>query len=456
MVLMLSLIIGIGFWIGVKLYEKSVFKAFQTTVKINVQNFAELFTPSDRLLTQINNHYSSSQWNDIKTIIDPYKGQRLVLFDQDMNFITANHSRKFTAKMKEKLGAYEVSFTFMTSDGSQEIKQSNHLQPHKLVSESGEFYGYLVLLPVQDILIHPESFTNQVTSNVLWLLFMLLVTILAVVTLFLKYILKPVKALRVASMKLKQGITPDPVSSNGTGEIAELIDVFNSAVKEMNQSAKIRKEFIADIAHEFKTPIANLNGKFEAAQKNIIPFDQAMLKTLTQEVSRLEVLVNDLQQLAVADSGELLLQKQDTYIFELIENTIGLCNWQSEVKWVNNIEKNCVLNVDPYRLQQVFLNLFENAYKYAGPNTTITVQHNTAKEPHIIQVKDSGSGIPKSDIEQIFKRFYRADIHRTSHSTGTGLGLSICQSIIHAHSGSIQATNASPSGLIITIQLPQS
>ncbi len=455
MVVMLSFIIGFGFWVGVKLYENSVFKAFQATVRLDVRDPNDFFTASPQLLTQLKQHHQAHGWTEIAALFEPYSHQRLVLFDQDLKFITSNHSQYFSAQLEKNLNSFFISMDFISTDGEQEIQHQKLTRPYVLMHENEQPYGYLVVLPVQSFEIKPERFSSKVTRNVAWMLFMLLVTVISAVTLFLLKVLRPVKQLRMASDQLKQGQLPQPLKSSGHGEVADLTAVFNEAIAKIKQTRHIRKQFIADMAHEFKTPLANLYGKLEGAQKNIVELDLQLVDEMVREINRLEVLVNDLQQLAVADSGELLLQKQATNIAELVENTIGSLSWKNAAQWSISVDPDLVVQLDPYRIQQVFLNLFDNAYKYSGNKPCIQVVQKTQGHQVIIKVTDQGPGVPADELPKIFNRFFRS-AEQPHQAQGRGLGLAICQAIMHAHHGSIEAELTASGGLQITLQLPSS
>ncbi len=452
---MLSLIIGFGFWLGVKLYENSVFKAFQATVRLDVRDPNDFFTASPQLLNQLNRHYQANGWSDIGQVFEPFSHQRLVLFDQNLRFITSNHSQSFSATLEKNLNHFLLSMDFISADGQQDIQHQKYTRPYELTLANQQLYGYLVVLPVQSFEIKPERFSSKVTRNVAWMLFMLLVTVISAVTLFLVKVLRPIKQLRVASDQLKQGQLPQPLEAKGQGEIADLTAVFNEAVEKIKHTRHIRKQFIADMAHEFKTPLANLYGKLEGVQKNIVQLGPQLVDEMEHEIRRLEVLINDLQQLAVADSGELLLQKQATNIAELIENTIGSLHWKNQAEWSVHADPDLVVQLDPYRIGQVLLNLFDNAYKYAANRPCIRVTQKTQHADLILTVTDQGSGVAADELDKLFNRFYRSRTH--DHSIqGRGLGLAICQAIMHAHHGSIHAALTPAGGLQITLKLPLS
>jgi signal transduction histidine kinase len=186
--------------------------------------------------------------------------------------------------------------------------------------------------------------------------------------------------------------------------------------------------------------------------------DEATIHSLSEEVSSLSRLVDDLQELSLADAGELSLVFQPEDISRLIKEAIAVLQNEASAK---NLTMSASLpatlppvNIDSHRIKQVLYNLLDNAIAHTGPEGRITVTAWEEEDRVFISVADTGEGIPAEDLPLIFERFYRVDKSRTRSTGGTGLGLTISKRLVEAHGGRIDVRSKPGQGATFTFSLP--
>jgi two-component system sensor histidine kinase BaeS len=227
---------------------------------------------------------------------------------------------------------------------------------------------------------------------------------------------------------------------------------------DLERNERLRRNMTADIAHELRTPLSNLRGYLEAASDGLVKMDDAAVHSLGEEASSLSRLVDDLQELSLADAGELKLIIQPEDISHLITETVTVLQAKASVKNINISTdlpaKLPEANIDSHRIKQVLYNLLDNAVAHTGPEGRITVTARQEGDCLYISVADTGEGIPAEDLPLIFERFYRVDKSRTRATGGTGLGLTIAKRLVEAHGGRIDVRSRPGQGTTFTFSLP--
>lgn len=241
-------------------------------------------------------------------------------------------------------------------------------------------------------------------------------------------------------------------------DLYALSDHFNHMADELERSDRQRRNLLADIAHELRTPITILRGRLEGILDGVYPPDEAHIAPALEETYLLERLVEDLRLLALAESNQLRFERKPTRLDELAETALGLFSAQAAERNIRlHLEAAPDLPevmVDPQRFQQVIGNLIENALRYTpqGSIIDVTIQRNNAEVE--LRVADDGPGMPESELPHIFDRLWRGEKSRARSTGGTGLGLSIARQLVEAQGGKISARNRSPQGFEVSIVLP--
>ncbi|WAA12979.1 sensor histidine kinase [Fervidibacillus halotolerans] len=298
------------------------------------------------------------------------------------------------------------------------------------------------------------------SSNLAVIISGLLAAITAVgISIFIsKKMVKPLNQLMKGIEKIIQGERNVRLHIDSRDEFSELGEAFNKMLEKLNKNEQIRKNLVLDVAHELRTPLAILQGKLESIQEGAIKADEKTILELSDEVYRLNRLVNDLQQLSLAEAGELPLHKRATDINELIKRICGNFQGLAEEKGISIEFKepsvSIVAVLDPDRMTEVLVNLIGNALKWTPPSGKVTITAEKEKGMAKIAVSDTGPGIKKEHLEFIFDRFFKADKSRKREDAGTGLGLSIAKGFVEAHGGTIQAESEEGKGTTLTIMIP--
>jgi signal transduction histidine kinase len=270
--------------------------------------------------------------------------------------------------------------------------------------------------------------------------------------------LAPVKALTLASERLGRGDFSQRVQIKDRGEFGELARTFNSMAGDLERAEKLRQNMVADVAHELRTPLSNIQGYMEALRDGIMKPDNKTIRSLYEEASLLSRLVDDLQELSLAEAGELKLVRQSGDIGELIRQAVAAVEAKERASGVSLAvelpEKLPPVNIDPRRIGEVLRNLLENAVAHTGKGDTVTVAARQLDRLVEIGVTDTGEGIPAKDLPNIFERFYRVDKSRTRATGGSGLGLTIARRLVEAHGGKIEVQSEPGEGSRFSFTVP--
>ncbi len=273
-----------------------------------------------------------------------------------------------------------------------------------------------------------------------------------------RHLSRPVRQLTSAVNELTQGHYKTRARVETADEIGRLGKNINQLAETLEKNRSARQRWIADIAHELRTPLAVLKGEIDALTDGVRQADERMAVSLREEIDQLTSLVDDLQTLALSDAGALNIIKEpvelsalagqlaETFRHRLEEKKIGL-----EAQYGERL----TLAGDPQRLRQLFNNLLENSCRYVQPLGQVRLALKENGEEIEIILEDSGPGVNEEQLERIFDRFYRAEVSRSRATGGSGLGLSICRNIVESHGGSVQASHSELGGLKIHIVLPK-
>jgi signal transduction histidine kinase len=226
----------------------------------------------------------------------------------------------------------------------------------------------------------------------------------------------------------------------------------------LEQAELARKAMTADIAHELRTPLAVQRANLEALQDGIYDLTPHNLVPLLEQNRLLTRLVEDLRTLALAEAGQLVLQRTPGNLATLCAGLIDRFQAQAvqqKTSIRNFLPDGCPpILIDQLRIEQILTNLMQNALRYASDEGTIDICMACEEKYQTISIRDSGPGIPEDVMPHLFERFYRADAARSREQGGTGLGLAIARQLAEAHGGSLIAENHPEGGAIFTLQLP--
>ena len=269
----------------------------------------------------------------------------------------------------------------------------------------------------------------------------------------------PITELVKAADKIGKGDLNTRVFPHGSQEMIDLADRFNKMAQELEHAETLKNNLMADVAHELRTPLTVLEANLRAALDKVYSLDEAEIANLFGQTRHLTRLVNDLRELALAESKQLHLEKYPTDLNALLAETIQALDPLAAEKSVQLIYQPTLLpelSVDPTRIRQAVFNLLSNALRHTPSGGEISVAGKQAKSMVFLSVKDSGEGLLPDQLAAVFDRFYRADKSRSRETGGTGLGLAIVKAIIESHGGQVKAySEGKGKGSEFTIVLPE-
>ena len=286
--------------------------------------------------------------------------------------------------------------------------------------------------------------------------------------LFAKKITAPLKQLAAATRKISQGDLAHRVAVEAGDEIGQLAKSFNSMAESIERNNRLRRQFLADIVHEIKTPLTVLRGNIEAMLDGVIDPTPKKLAAIHTETLRLSRLLDDLRDLSLAEEKQLKLSMRKANIGSLIRQVAEMFGPRAseeskhlDIKLAGGLPP---VLVDDDRISQVFYNLIANAFQYTAEGDSIWVSAHIdestagdARDPVIlVSVKDTGEGISQEDLPNVFDHFYRVDQSRARASGGSGIGLSIVRYIVEAHGGRVWAESEVGTGSTFFFTLPAS
>jgi len=284
-----------------------------------------------------------------------------------------------------------------------------------------------------------------------------------VIALILTFVLSrrmssPIGVLAKAARRLGGGDLSQRVQFQGKGEVKELAQAFNSMAADLECAEQLRRNLVADVAHELRTPLSNIQGYLEAIRDRVMKPNATNIRSLNEETALLSRLVDELQELSLAEAGELKLIYHAEDIAKLIKQAVNFWQPQVAAKEISlslNLPDNLPLvNIDGQRVNEVLYNLLENAVVHTHSGGTINVAVTRQGDWVEVCVSDTGEGIPAEDLPNIFERFYRVDRSRARATGGSGLGLTIAKRWVEAHGGEISVQSELGKGSHFSFTLP--
>ena len=281
---------------------------------------------------------------------------------------------------------------------------------------------------------------------------------LLVVSILSRRTLTPVRALSTAARRLGGGDLSQRVPAPGNDEVGQLGHSFNSMAAGLEKAEQQRKNLVADVAHELRTPLSNIQGYVEAMRDGVLEHDQATLDTVHAQTMHLGRLVEDLRLLAQTESEDFRLNLEQESLGDVLRHSVeGFRARSSSMDVGLNLDipdELPMLLLDRTRISQVLGNLLENAVRHSSSGGEVNVVAGVSEGRVVVTVADGGDGIAPEDIAHVFDRFYRADPSRTRATGGAGLGLTIAKKIVEAHGGEIRAESVKGQGSRFIFELP--
>jgi len=284
------------------------------------------------------------------------------------------------------------------------------------------------------------------------------VVVTAVVAVLLaRYMSRPIQRLEVAAEGLAHGDLAHRVEPSGPTEVAALGEAFNRMADSLEESETLRRRLVADVAHELRNPIAAARVQAEGMAEGVLPVTQDRLDAMVRDMEHLSALVNDLQELAVAEAGQLRYEMTTLDLVELVSRETARAAESAPTSLQVSADSSAMrVNVegDELRLSEVLRNLLSNAVRHTAEGSVVVRVTQLPEGRAEVRVTDTGEGISAEDLPYVFERFYRADTARASDTGGAGLGLAIARRIVEDHGGEVFAESGATGGAVVGFRLP--
>lgn len=319
-------------------------------------------------------------------------------------------------------------------------------------------YGYILIhMPLNELMIFRSK-----TLDILYISGAILFGLsLIIMIVFTRYVYGPLNKITAGANEYAAGNLGYTIQVNTQDEIGYLAATLNYMSGELNQMEEYQRNFIANVSHDFRSPLTSIKGYLEAIIDGTIPVEmqEKYLKRVISETDRLNKLTEGMLTLNSLDSKGYL-SRTNFDINRVIKDTAasfeGICNTKGitfELTFSDNIQ---MVYADLGKIQQVLYNLIDNAIKFSHHDSTIYIQASVRHEKVFVSVKDTGIGIPKDSIKKIWERFYKSDISRGKDKRGTGLGLAIVKEVIQSHGENIDVVSTEKVGTEFIFSLPRS
>lgn len=318
--------------------------------------------------------------------------------------------------------------------------------------------GYMLIhKPYSDLTVEKQSIMNIIYITVLVIYILSFCIFIGLH--FLVY--RPLRKITEAAKQYASGNLDHEIPVNTEDEIGYLSASLNYMSSQLRDMQSYQKKFIANVSHDFRSPLTSIKGYVNAIADGTIPpelYDK-YLNIILFETDRLTGLTQDLLTLNEFDTKELLLDRSQFDIHDIIRTTAasfeGTCTNRRISIELLFAAKSLQVNADKRKIQQVLYNLLDNAIKFSNDSSTVTIETTEQGGKVMVSVKDYGIGIPKKSLNKIWERFYKTDLSRGKDKKGTGLGLAIVKEIIKAHGENINVISTEGVGTEFLFSLPK-
>ena len=277
---------------------------------------------------------------------------------------------------------------------------------------------------------------------------------------FIGFVYLPLKKITKATEQYANGNYHYELQPESNDELGYLAGILSYMAGEIARTEDDQKKFVANISHDFRSPLTSIRGYLEAMLDGTIPpeLHEKYLRIVLNETERLTKLTNGLLQLNNLNTKGMLLEKSNFDINQVIRDTAasfeGTCNKKNIKLQLLLTGEKLYVRADMGKIQQVLYNLLDNAIKFSYENSSIKIETTEKKNKLYVSVKDYGIGIPKEELKLVWDRFYKSDASRGKDKKGTGLGLSITKEIIHSHGENINVISTLDAGSEFIFTLP--
>ena len=423
----------------------------QTIVHTRIdEEFTQLVSKGSNHRDVLEDNYSDDTMRHIVLMEDDNERQ-VAITDEKFNLmISSDASSTNLETILSRISSEKFSEVQVIQSNWEDEEFIASLHPYKL---NGEQAGYVILFQSTETL---QYLVNKLDFHFLLAGLASLVTLCVVYLILSRFLTRPLIRMKEATEKLSRGDFNVKLPSQGKDELGDLSNAIQKLGSDLEREKKNRIEFLASISHELRTPLTYLTGYSKVAMRSELNEEerQKYLSIIDEESIRMTDLVKNLFDLAKMDETSFTVTKQSfqanaffSHLYERILPSFNITGIHLEMKCTENFE----VYADPLRLEQIVMNLLDNALKYSTEGTTTSLDISQKNGKTVIVVTDQGIGIHESNFEKIFEKLFRVEKSRSRDYGGSGLGLSIVKDLVEAHGGIIDVESELGKGSKFTV-----
>jgi two-component system, OmpR family, sensor histidine kinase BaeS len=318
----------------------------------------------------------------------------------------------------------------------------------------GKSVGYVVLTAYS--ISARFGFARAILFPVGIISFILAMFLVVVSILLVRRFVNPLADVIYAARAVASGKLNTRIPTEGPQDLRSLSESFNEMATSLERNDRERRDMLADIAHELRTPLSVIRGRLEGIVDGIYTENGPQVSMALEQAYLMQRLVDDLRLLTLVETRQLAFDQRDINVGNVINSVIEIFSAEAQEKNIslsfNEKSGNLSIVLDPQRFEQVISNLVGNAIRYVPQGGKVWVTANEMNHGLIITVNDNGEGLPSEDLPYVFDRFWRKEKSRSRITGGTGLGLAIAKHLVEAQGGTIEAENLSEGGLQVIVE----
>jgi signal transduction histidine kinase len=406
----------------------------------------------DRFVNVLSSYYSEQfNWKDVDSLLHQMAsltGADVALIDPNGNVIaTSKRGMAGDEFSDEELVELEGRIWMFTEEDMLMMASEG------IIPLGQQRYGVVGAIYVEQPPANPASPVATVNRSLLASVFITGTLAIGLAIALSRRIIGPIESLRLAATEMATGNLSQRVTVYRRDEIGELSRAFNTMADSLAHLEDLRRNMVNDVAHELRTPLSNIRGYLEAIQDEVMEPTPTIINSIHEEVMHLNHLVNDLQELSLAEAGQLRLEIEAVDIKPLLERTVEMLSVNNRTFHLMIDSHLPQVNADSDRVMQILRNLINNALVHS--EGAITVAARSVNQMVEISVSDRGEGIAEDKLQHIFERFYRVDPSRNRGTGGAGLGLAIVKQLVEAQGGKVWARSTPGIETVFTFTLPK-
>ena len=402
---------------------------------------------------------SKGSWEGVQPILDKMSKQidsDVVLFDAERRMVAASPATFRPSRLDmSRDGRLTYEHTNAAGRVSEVIRG-----PQGVIRDGrGRLAGFLFIFPPHALAPSLPPPTRSLDRWFFWTFATAALFGLLMAIAIARWTTVPIERLTEATRRMEAGDLSVRVDPSGGEELADLANGFNAMAAALHRNEEVRRRMVSDVAHELRAPLTNIRCELESIQDGLVSPTPQRIESLHQETMHLARLVDDLQDLALADAGRLEIDPQPIAIDVLARRAAASAEMMARERDVEisvNGSSDLTVLADETRAVQIITNLLTNAVTHSPAPGEVRIAWHRDGDKAVIQVIDNGVGIPAEDLPRVFDRFYRVDASRSRNTGGAGLGLAIVQQLVGAHGGRVWVESESGAGSTFSFTLPVS